>query len=112
VLNDAAPQLSGIVIQLAILAVVSGFGTAAAVIGWFIRRDIKLAETARAEHLRLAESARIEQGLKYASLEQKFEEHVRRTGFETKDIQYRMGIMATQVKHEIPAVDIPEWPSR
>jgi hypothetical protein len=99
--NDALDQLRGEAIHLAFLAFIGGVATVTGVIGWFVRRDIKLAEVARAE-----------QGLKHTSLEERFNDHVRRTGMELVDVKYRMGIMATQVKREIHEVTIPEWPSR
>jgi hypothetical protein len=93
--------LSGELLHLALLALVGGISTAAAIIGWFVRRDLKRTETKDAER-----------GLAITALREEFTEHVRRSGWEVKDIQYRMGIMATQVKQHCAEVSIPEWPSR
>lgn len=100
-MNDALSELRNEAIHLAFLAFIGGVGLVTTVIGWFIRRDIKLAEAAQAE-----------QGLKYAALEEQFNDHVRRTGFELNDVKYRVGILATEVKPTIPEVTVPEWPSR
>jgi hypothetical protein len=99
--NDALDQLRGEAIHLAFLAFTGGIAAVSGVIAWFIRRDLKLAEVTRTE-----------QGLRYTALEERFADHVRRTGMELVDVKYRMGIMATQIKREIPEVSIPEWPSR
>jgi hypothetical protein len=101
--NEPLGTFGGELFHLALLAIVGGISTAAAIIGWFIRRDLKRSEDKDAER-----------GLAITALTERFEDHVRRSGLETKDIQYRMGIMATQLRREIPEanISIPEWPSR
>jgi hypothetical protein len=112
VLNDAVNELRNEAIHLAFLAFVGGVGLVTTVIGWFIRRDIRMAEAARDEQRRATEKADAERGLKHTALEERFNDHVRRTGFELNDVKYRVGIMATEIKATIPEVTIPEWPSR
>jgi len=98
-------QFGGEVIHFTLLALVGGISSTSAVIAWLVRRDISRSEKEN-------ERRETERGLKLAELGERFDDHVRRSGSETKDIQYRMGIMATQVKRVIPEVTIPEWPSR
>jgi hypothetical protein len=91
-------QLRAAAIQLVILAFVGGVGTVTAIIGYFIRSDIKLARIARAE-----------QGLKVTALEERLDRHISHSGSEIKQIQYRVGIMGTQIHEKMPNVQIPEW---
>jgi hypothetical protein len=102
-MNDTLGQFRDEAVHLAFLAIAGGVGLVAAVIGWFIRRDIKLAEIARAE-----------EGLKLAALDEKLADHIRRTGFELNDVKQYVAIFASQVRRELPEanVEIPKWPTR
>jgi len=37
---------------------------------------------------------------------------IRRYGLEISDIKQRVCVLAAQIQHDIPEVDIPEWPNR
>jgi hypothetical protein len=99
--GDLLSQVRGAAIQLIVLAVVGIFSTVSAVFCWLVRRDLSRAAQEEAKR-----------GLAHAALAERFEDHVRRSGNETKDIEYRLGILATQCQRVIPEVTIPEWPSR
>jgi hypothetical protein len=49
--------------------------------------------------------------LKIEAIREGLEAHKHRSGLQTNNIQYRMGIMAAQIQRVIPEVDIPDWPS-
>jgi|HubBroStandDraft_2_1064218.scaffolds.fasta_scaffold1052536_1 hypothetical protein len=89
------------VLHYALIALGVGINAAAIVIWWFIRRDLDRSAQDEAA-----------KGLAHAALREEFTAHVRRSGMEIKDVQYKMGIMASQVQRVIPEVDIPEWPDR
>src|SRR5258706_6562572 len=110
--DDILGQLRGDFIRLALLGIAGGVSPAATVIGWLIRRDIRRSHAEVVEHSRVLAKEYAAQGLEVATLTERLDDHVRRSGLEIKDIQYRVGIMATQVRRDITEVDIPEWPSR
>lgn len=105
-------QLRGEIIRLVVIGVVGGVSTAGAIIGWLIRRDLRRSDAENAEYKKQCDKDAAARGLEFAAHVERFNDHVRRAGLETKDIQYRIGIMATQIKQRIPEVTVPEWPSR
>jgi hypothetical protein len=75
-----------------------GLGT---ILWFYYRRYLKNCDT--------DEAAR---NLKIAAVDERLSSHVERSGMEIQDIHLRMAVMAAQIKHVIPDVSIPEWPSR
>lgn len=100
-MNDIGNQLRSESLHFAFLAVMGGVSFATAIIGWLIRRDIRRSEKDAAER-----------GLAFAVLQESFDDHKRRSGLEISDLKQRVGILAAQVKHDIPEVEIPQWPTR
>lgn len=100
-MNDSVGQLPNEFYHYALLALLGGITISRGIISWLGKRELAAFEKAKAA-----------QDLAHSVLREQFEAHVRRSGMEIKDVQYKMGIMASQVQRVIPEVDIPEWPDR
>lgn len=85
----------------ALLVMGIGINAASIVIWWFIRSSISRAA--------LEKAAR---DLAQTVLREQFESHVHRCGSEVKELQYRVGIMATQIENGGIKITIPEWKDR
>ena len=100
-LDGIVDQLQGESLHLAFLALVGGVSTAAAVIGWLIRRDTRRTDAERAQ-----DRLRIE------ALSERLDDHVRRSGFETSDIKNNLNVLVAELRYDNPKLTIPQWPSR
>lgn len=110
--DDTLGQLRVEIIRLVFLGVAGGVSLIAAIIGFLVRRDLKRSATAEEAFRNKCAEENAERGLKLESLIEEYRTHVTHSGSEIKTIQYRVGIMATEIKQRIPEVTIPEWPSR
>ena len=103
--NDFAGQLRAEWIHATSVALIYGALGVVAVLWFYYQRSVKNTDA-------IKKDAETKRDLAVAVLDEKLDKHIKLSGLEIKDTQYKVGILAAQVKRVIPEVGIPEWPTR